>query len=743
MRFFIIIIIGVLAIAGTSGCAPEKAETTAVSKPEPKEQNGTSSMAERLKKIYDNIDPMSVAYFKNGQRAAFYSQESSKTQDKGEQLMNKLKEGYEWINAGNNERAVIVLTKLAEETKQFQLPPEFLYRLNRLLALSYMRLVEVKNCINRSNPDNCLFPISEEGVYNQPENVWVAISIYENMLEFFPEDYETLWMLNFAYMVAGEYPDRVPEEYLIPPSAFESDYPVERFKNIAGEVGLNTLGLSGGVCMDDFNNDGFLDIIASSWGLKDQLKFFVNKGNGTFEDHTNKSGLVGITGGLNLIHADYNNDGYLDILVLRGAWFGPAGNIPNSLLKNNGDGTFEDVTEKAGLLSFHPTQTATWTDFNLDGWIDLFIANESGPGFNNPCELYINNADGTFENLTGPSGLSFIRGLFKGVTSGDINNDGKPDLYLSNYEGPNKLLLNQGTDEEILFEDISTQAGVEKPNRSFPAWIWDFNNDGLLDIFVSAFVQADQPVGAIIAKNYLGKGAEEYSRIFRNNGDNTFTDILEDLGIRNAAYAMGSNYGDIDNDGFLDFYLATGAPSMTAVIPNKMYRNKDGKSFQDVTTSGGFGHVQKGHAVSFGDIDNDGDQDIFCVLGGAFEGDVSQDALFYNPAGNKNNWLVLELKGTKSNRSAIGARVKARLVDEGGNKRDIYRVVSTGGSFGASSLQVELGLGKATKIDFIEIQWPNREQTLSRFEDVEVNQFLRILEGKTDLEVVERKKLVL
>src|SRR5690606_3268861 len=144
------------------------------------------------------------------------------------------------------------------------------------------------------------------------------------------------------------------------------------------------------------------DLVTSSWGPNDRLQYFRNNGDGTFSDVTPQANLKGITGGLNIIQADYNNDGFVDVLVLRGAWKKGFGKEPNSLLRNNGDGTFTDVTMESGLLSFHPTQTATWADFNNDGWLDLFIGNESEAGDSNmthPCELYINNQNGTFSEM--------------------------------------------------------------------------------------------------------------------------------------------------------------------------------------------------------------------------------------------------------------------------------------------------------------------------------------------------------
>jgi hypothetical protein len=168
---------------------------------------------------------------------------------------------------------------------------------------------------------------------------------------------------------------------------------------------------------------------------------------------------------------------------------------------------------------------------------------------------------------------------------------------------------------------------------------------------------------------------------------------------------MGANFGDLDNDGWLDFYLGTGAAPLNNIVPNQMFRNAEGRFFQNVTTSGGFGHLQKGHAVAFGDVDNSGSQDVFAAIGGAMTGDKSYSVLFKNP-GNNNHWLKLDLVGVKANRFAVGARVRVQVRDANGQARDIYRTVGSGGSFGASSLRLHIGIGSASTIDSLEIRWP-------------------------------------
>ena len=188
----------------------------------------------------------------------------------------------------------------------------------------------------------------------------------------------------------------------------------------------------------------------------------------------------------------------------------------------------------------------------------------------------------------------------------------------------------------------------------------------------------------------------------------TFTEVSEAFGLSEPSLPMGANFGDLDNDGFLDLYLGTGIPDYQGLMPNLMYRNDGGRGFQNVTYSGGFGHLQKGHGIAFGDLDNDGDQDVFQQMGGVFSGDAYPSALYENP-GHGHHWLQLELVGERSNRDGIGSRITVTVV-EGGEERQIHRRVGTGGSFGGSPLRQEIGLGAARRISvargLLARQWP-------------------------------------
>jgi hypothetical protein len=617
-------------------------------------------------------------------------------------------------------------------------------RMHRAVAL--LRLGEQENCRINHNGESCLFPLSPAAYHTLPRGSRGALVLLQEHLTEFPDDLGARWLLNVAHMTLGEYPGQVPPRFLIPPKVLASEYSLPRFPDVAGALGLDVIDQAGGVIMDDFDNDGLLDLVVSAWGLRGQIRFFRNEGDGRFTERTREAGLEGLFGGLNLVQTDYNNDGWLDILVLRGGWMGKVGRMPKSLLRNNGDGTFTDVTEEAGLLSLHPSQTAVWLDYDSDGWIDLFVGNETTDGADpDPCELFHNNRDGTFTDVAPEVGVNVTR-FVKGVTSADYDNDGRPDLYLSCRDSENLLLHNDGPD--VLpplgngpwkFSNVARRAGVTEPVFSFPAWFFDYDNDGWEDLFVSGYLL--HSVGEIAA-DYLGLPNEAAPpKLYHNNHDGTFSDVTVAAHLNRVFQTMGCNFGDLDNDGWLDFYLGTGDPDLATLIPNRMFRNAGGKFFQDVTTATGTGHLQKGHGVAFGDLDNDGDQDVYAVIGGAFTGDIYPHALFLNPgAGGLNGWLKLKLEGTRSNHAAIGARIKVTIETPAG-PREIYKTVNSGSSFGSNPLRQELGLANATAIREVEVWWPTTGQH-QMFRHLEPNRCYQIREGDPNAVPVPLKPIL-
>jgi hypothetical protein len=400
-----------------------------------------------------------------------------------------------------------------------------------------------------------------------------------------------------------------------------------------------------------------------------------------------------------------------------------------SLLRNDGDAGFTDVTRDAGLAArAYPTQAGAWADYDNDGWLDLYVGSEADDdGVAYPSRLFHSRGDGTFEEVAEKAGVENFR-MAKGVAWGDYDGDGYPDLYVSNI-GSNRLYHNN---RDGTFTDVAAAAGVAGPGkRNFPTWFFDYDNDGRLDIFDAAYSATTDDVAAV----YFGKtAAEGHPHLYHNEGNGTFRDVSIEAGLTDPLLPMGSNYGDLDNDGWLDFYLGTGNPSFESIMPKRMFRNVGGKRFENVTFSGGFGHLQKGHGVVFADLDEDGDEDVFEQMGGAYPGDAYPSVLYENP-GNGNAWVKLRLVGSKSNRSAIGARIEVVVPESQGRPRSIFRTVGAASSFGGSPLRQEIGLGSADRIVRIEVQWPasGRRQV---FRDVEPRRSYVVREAEDRLEPV-------
>jgi tetratricopeptide (TPR) repeat protein len=600
-------------------------------------------------------------------------------------------------------------------------PPEMKEQLDEALGILYLHGADVDNEVLTSPGDRCLLPVKPGRPYAKTAKSLKAVEHFQHYLAASPDTPEVRWLLNIAYMQLGTYPASVPPQFLIPPSVLASAEEIGHFTDVAPAAGLKSVASSGGAIVDDFDNDGWYDVVTSSSDSCAPMHFFHGRGDGTFEERTTQAGLDGQVGGLNLIQADYDNDGFLDILNLRGGWQLPQ---RNSLLHNNGNGTFTDVTVPAGLAAPTSTQTAVWTDIDNDGFLDLFVGNE-----NAPAQLFVNRHDGTFEDIAASAGVN--RTAFtKGVAAGDFDNDGYPDLYVSNFDGVNFLYRNN---HDRTFTELAAQAGVQGTSHGFATWFFDYDNDGKQDLFVTSFFMSlDETV-----RTYLGEPHHATTlKLFRNRGDGTFEDVTTRVGLDKVFMPMGSNFGDLDNDGFLDIYLGTGSPSYGSTAPNVLLHNHGGQSFVDVTASAGMGERHKGHGVAFADFDNDGDEDVLEELGGATPGDAHALRLFENP-GHGNDWVRFKLVGSTTNRSAIGARITVIEQDAEGRERSIYRVVGSGGSFGASPLERHVGLGRDARITAVDVFWPG-SRTHQRFTGVQKNHSYLVREGTVALATLDR-----
>lgn len=695
-------------------------------------QQSGNDTRQLVREAYAKVNPMHIQATYNAERVEMIKKMLDAETNPMKRINIELDYALELLKAGKS----LASLKQYEETyktivsNQIALDPQTRRNLYFIVGMAYMRHGEIENCVKNHNHESCFIPIQGSGVHELPFGSRNAIKQFEVLLTEFPDDLEAKYLLNLAYQTLGEYPDKVPAAWRIDPSWYTNDVKIKRFEDIAPQLGLNRNGLAGGIVMDDFNNDGWLDIVVTSWNHKDPTLFYVNNGDGTFTDKSVESGLSEHLGSLHINQTDFNNDGWLDLYIMRGAWYMKQGDIPNTLLMNTGKGTFVDVTIQAGLTHHAATQASAWADFNLDGWLDLVVANESFQDYLRGIDLYINQKDGTFLHESAAHGLTQNE-FFKGVVATDVNNDRYPDLYFSSLTNGNLLMVNQYFTGHKGFLPAGPTADIKAPQSSFPCWSFDFNNDGLEDLFVSGFSNDKSPALSWM-HDQMGKTEKGYlPKLYMNKGNLVFEDVSEQVGLNEVAYTMGCNFGDINADGFLDFYLATGNPLYQALVPNKMYLNIEGKKIEDVSYSGGFSNIQKGHGVGFGDWDHDGDEDIYTVIGGAYDGDLFYNCLFDNPNEHNNHWLILKLEGTTANKVAIGARVFISAQEDGKEKK-IYRTVTSGASFGANSLALEVGLGKSQVINNVTVTWPCKDCPAQTFTGIEINKAYQLVQGVTN-----------
>jgi hypothetical protein len=678
--------------------------------PDPATADRKSKM---LMELADQIDKSAIQFLGGRTTAVREKQlmELPKNAPPGATFQARLNLADALLGEGNTTRAIEELQR-AHDLGIAARDQKMVLTALRRLGLAWMRVGERQNCRTNHNADSCLLPIQGGGIHVDRKGSYEAIRMFERVLGMDGRDYGSMWLLNVAHMTLGTWPDGVQKQWRLPAKAFDSEYQLPRMPDVAAKVGLVDYTRAGGSCMDDFDGDGRLDLVTSSMDHRDPLRMMRQQADGTFKDVTAEVGLAAQLGGLNFHAFDANNDGRLDLIVPRGAWLAVDGQFPNSLLIQQQDGTFVDRTKEAGIELAIPSQVAVTADIDADGDLDLFFGGEGVEGSRTDSfysHLFRNKGDGTFDDITELAGVQNGR-FCKGAAFGDYDGDGLPDLYLGNMNGWNRLFHNEGGGK---FKDVTSEQGVDAPFDTFGTWFFDFDNDGDLDLFATCYDSRERSA-TIFAYYMNGATGFDTMRLYRNDGGR-FTDATRELALNRAAHPMGCNFGDIDEDGFQDIYLATGDPDFASLWPNVMLRNDGGTRFQDVTTATGTGHLQKGHGVSFGDYDGDGDQDLFVQVGGAFADDAFADALYKNP-GHGNRSVTVRLVGRRSNRFGVGARITA-TVEEGGATRNVVAFVGANSSFGGNSLQAEMGLRKATRIVALEVVWPGGV-TKQNFTDV-------------------------
>lgn len=495
---------------------------------------------------------------------------------------------------------------------------------------------------------------------------------------------------------------------------------------------------SGGAFLD-YDRDGWLDIYLVNSGPCDFYKppkalknaLYRNNRDGTFTDVTGQAGVAGGTFGMGVAAGDFDNDGYPDLFVTS---YGQC-----ILYHNRGDGTFADITEQAGLAAPGWTTSAVWFDYDNDGWLDLFVCsyvefardqhiscglNPLGksyycvPRVFNPTSslLFRNNGNGTFTRASRGTPIEERPGKAMGVVATDINNDGRLDLWVANDTVEDFLFVNRGNDrwEEIgLFAGVALSAGGQAQS-GMGVDAADFDSDGWQDLFVAN----------IDHQNYS---------LFRNNRDETFQDLAIPNGVAAATFLLsgwGLKFFDFDNDGDVDLFLANGHPddmigeyvsTVSYREPLLLFRNQDGR-LHNISSQAGpvFSKLFSARGLAAGDYDNDGRTDVLVVNNGG------APLLLRNRSERDHHWVGLELEGRSCNRDAVGARI---IWSVNGIRR--ARLVSAGGSYLSSHDRRHIiGLGPATRLDWLEIHWPQPSGKVERWSDLQVDRYHKLIEGQ-------------
>jgi hypothetical protein len=542
-----------------------------------------------------------------------------------------------------------------------------------------------------------------------------------------------------------------------------------RLTDVAQPAGVTLLNISGGPRKDyllesvgngaawfDFDHDGLLDLLVVNGSTVERLPsggdpmvtLYRNNGDGTFTDVTARSGLLKKGWGMGVCVADYDNNGDEDVYITA---YGP-----NVQFRNNGDGTFTDVTREAGVGNTGWSTGCAFGDYDRDGYVDLYVARyvatdldkmpkASAGSFcqymgmdvfcgprglqGQPDILYHNNRDGTFTNVTQAAGIHDPGYYGFQVVFSDLDNDGWPDMYVANDSTPNFLFWNN---HDGTFTEGGLEAGVAlseagRAQAGMGVDVGDFNNDGNFGIFVTNFSQ-------------------DYNTLYQNLGQRNFRDVTRQAGLVSSQLGdmgWGTGFVDLDNDGYLDLIVANGhiypgvdqyAFGSRYLERKKLYQNLRNGRFREVTDEVGGGLLLEkvSRGAAFGDYDNDGNVDVFLINLN------DRPTLLRADSAHKNHWISLRLVGTKSNRDAIGARLRV----QSGNLTQTAEVRSGSSYLSQNDFRQHFGLGQETSATRLEIRWPNG--LVEKFDNLPADQFYVVTEGqgvtKAKAAIVSRKR---
>jgi enediyne biosynthesis protein E4 len=421
------------------------------------------------------------------------------------------------------------------------------------------------------------------------------------------------------------------------------------FVDVTDQTGVTGTGIGNGIAFVDYDNDGKLDLYVSS-DPNDIL--YHNNGDGTYEDVTDVVGISFIGDGVGVVFGDYNNDGYLDLYV-------PVNDGPDVFFQNEGGKFFRDVTKNVRIDNPARARSAAFADFDNDGFVDVYVVNENSQNI-----LYRNVSGRFFEDVTQVMNVA-RSGPGRGCIWGDYDNDGDPDLFVTNKGAANVLFRNDGAG----FKDVTNISGLGEAGDSTGAVFADYDNDGYLDLCF---------------------GGNRRVFLYHNNHDSTFLDVTDSAGLAISGERCSPAFCDYDNDGDLDLYLAVWMGISV------LYENNGDGTFTDVTDNAGTGIFGNSWSAISGDYNNDGAMDIYTSF-------TTRSNVLYENKGNANNWIKVKIVGSMSNRDAIGTRLKLTA-----NGTTQIREVNAGNGYGSQdSSIIQFGIGEKIKVDMLEVTWPS------------------------------------
>ncbi len=599
------------------------------------------------------------------------------------------------------------------------------------LAMANLRAAETNNCLSpildgssdhqahrAGAGEYCVLPVKR--FHQRRGYAENAAALFERLLVQYGANQLYQWLLNVSWMVVGKWPENVAPSYRLTgdfvdtfygekAAAMARKYPDLRLVERARELHVDTYNTGRGVAIEDFDRDGDLDL--ATGGSFERVVYYRNESGLDFSDRTAAVGLAGITQPFVIVAVDFDNDEWPDLFISR-----PFGRYA---LYRNDRGVFHDVTAASGLLAgLAPDEIAatwipSWSDVDNDGDLDVFLAQW---GFRLPfvsglmaqprsdSRLFLNEGR-TFVDRTREYGLaSIVRDqYFIGSAFGDYDGDGFDDLFLSSpLLNTSVLLRNLGG------RRFARTALSDRREGGFAAAFLDFNHDGRLDIFQGGFGDARTSTSQAVfgSGRWTHQAGHTTVHVQREAGGFDDRSRMFDLPMS----TMGSSFGDLNNDGCYDFYLGTGNPEGWFILPNLMYMGRPAAAgcemaLDNISMLFGLGTLQKGHGIVFFDFDNDGDEDVYSSLGGMWPGDSWPNQMFVNETPKRNAWVDVRLRGRRTNRLGVGARVDVYAVTAAGTPMVWRGVMNNKTGFGSSPYLLHAGLRDATRIDRIEVRW--------------------------------------